>query len=85
MKQVCRFQSNDGQEFDDRDECRRHEIACETIDDIVKVLQPSYNTGRAESVISSMVNNNAKEIRDLLNRHLRRQPQAKNVDVFPDN
>ena len=76
MKQVSKFQTDDGQEFDNKEEAKTHEVFCESKKDLIEALRPAYNTDRADAVITSMLNN-AQAVRDLLNRHLRRQPHQK--------
>ena len=76
MKQVSRFQTDDGQEFDNKEEAKMHEVFCESKKDLIETLRPAYNTDRADAILISVLHN-AQVVRDLLNRHLRRQPHQK--------
>ena len=76
MKQVSRFQTDDGREFDSKEDAKAHEVFCESKNDLIEALFPAYHADRADAVITSMLNN-AQAVRDLLNRHLRRQPHQK--------
>ena len=77
MKRICRYQTSDGQEFENLEDARVHEILLETLGELVAEIQPAYNTDRAEAVVKSIISH-AKEIRDILNKHLRRQPKTAN-------
>jgi len=75
MRQVSRFRADDGTEFDNKAECKVHEATIETQNALADILRPAYNTDRAEAVIVSMVNN-AVEVRNALNKFIRKQPKA---------
>jgi len=77
MKRICRYQTSDGEEFEDHEEAKAHEIVLETLGELVTEIQVAYNTDRAEAVVKSIISH-AKEIRDILNKHLRRQPKTAN-------
>jgi len=76
MKRICRYQCTDGQEFEDLEEAKSHEIFLETQMELTTELLSAIRTGRVESVIDLMIAH-APKVRDILNRHLRRQPKVK--------
>jgi len=83
MKRVCRYETDDGQTFDTKEEAKSHEVVVETQVALIRLVQPAYNADRAAAVITSVVDN-AREVRDLLTRHLSRQPK-KAIEPFPEN
>ena len=81
ITQVCKFRTDDGQEFDTKNEARAHEVFRESKMDLIEILSPAYRADRADAVITSMLMlHNAEAVRDLLNRHLRRQPRKTSTD-----
>jgi len=79
ITQVCKFRTDDGQEFDTKNEARAHEVFRESKINLIEILNPAYRADRSDAVLTSMLHN-AEAVRDLLNRHLRRQPRKTNTD-----
>ena len=74
MKRICRYQCADGQEFEDQEEAKSHEIFLETEAELNEELMSAIRAGRVEAVIHLMIVH-ALPVRNILNRHLRRQPK----------
>jgi len=75
MKKVVKYETVDGKTFDDADLAKAHELILETENSLrLGPLGVAYNTGRAEAMLRAMIVH-AAEVRDILNRHQRRQPR----------
>lgn len=80
MERVCRYRTEDGKEFEDVEKTKEHEIFLETQHDLEQELLSAIKTSRPEAVISLMIYH-APAVRDILNKHLRRQPKKEKVEV----
>jgi len=78
MERVCRYRTADDKEFESMEEAKSHEIFLETQMELTTELLSAIRTGRVEAVIHSMIDH-APKVRDILNKHLRRQPKKVSV------
>lgn len=76
MKIVKKYQTDDGEMFDDQGSAAQHELEMSAREQIKSIVLPAYNADRAESVIRSIINN-AHAVRDALNAYIRRLPNPR--------
>ena len=74
VERVVKYIVSDGKEFTDRGEAERYEKRIEIEIALRETLSTGMATGRIDAVISVMVTH-APEVRDILNKHIRRQPK----------
>jgi len=80
MERVCRYRCADDREFESLEEAKSHEIFLDTQKELTTELLSAIKAGRVEAVIDSMIHH-APQVRDILNKHLRRQPKKVSVNV----
>lgn len=71
---TTKFVSNDGREFQTRNECLDHEKHEKTVSKLHELLLSAVRTGRPEAVILHLLESHV-EVRALLSEYARRRPK----------
>lgn len=84
MKVVQVFQTEDGKNFNDRTEARRHEVTIEAFNALKALLASSMATGRPEAVLKQMLIVSG-EVQPILASFRKKWPKdAAKVESFPE-
>ena len=76
MHVVKKWETEDKKLFDSETEARKHELETETFKELAQTLSHSCHTGRWESVLRHMIEEE-ETIRAILLRHHKRTPKMK--------
>ena len=74
MRQVIVYVTSDEKQFQDKEKATEHQIVLDTFNDLKKLLEASFNTGRADAVLKEMIVE-AQNVKDILTRFQKRQPR----------
>ena len=78
IQKVTKYVTSDNREFTDAEVAKAHQIVLDAEEELLSgPLAVAAKTGRADSVLRSMVSN-AVQVRDILNKYIRRQPRKTN-------
>ncbi len=77
MEQVTKFRTVDGEEFEDKNEAKVHELKLSIGSQVYDLIRPGANTRDPQSMVNSMFVEveRVEKLRDLLNKFLRSLPK----------
>lgn len=75
IQRVSKFQTDDGTLFDDETSAKQHQVRLDALAELTLVLKSSVGTGRVESVIRHLLEEE-EAVRKILLRYSRRFPKT---------
>lgn len=76
IKKLSKYQTSDGQMFDDKEAAQSHENELHAMGELSRLLAVSIRTGRADSILREMLME-APMVQAILRGYIKRCPKAK--------